>query len=150
VKGEEKMGEEPALIRQERLTEASFQALVRAGREKFPSAFPGEDQHFDAPVWDVRAHKDRPLVQTNINLYFTRFGTTDQALPPVYAQVVKSWVILDWHSVATMCIRCDAARLLWEALLLRRRNDPTAFSWHDLCEEDLGHGGFVFVRHRLC
>ena len=34
--------------------------------------------------------------------------------------------------------RSAVARLLWEAILLRRGNDITAFRWQDLSEEDLG------------
>lgn len=123
----------------------AIQTLVHAGQEKFVCEFPGEQHSFDAIAWNVKELRDRPVTQGYLMLYFTRYGTKDQALPQVYAQVVKSWIILDRQSISTMFIRNDTARLLWDAILLRRRNDPTAFRWQDLCEEDL-HQAELFMR----
>ncbi len=128
---------------------AAIQALVRAGQETFACAFPGDQQRFDACTWNVRALRDRPTTQTRVTLYFTRYGTVDQALPQMYAQVIKSWIILERQSINTMGDRTDLARVLWEAILLRRRNDFAAFRWQDLCEEDLSQAELL-MRETHC
>jgi hypothetical protein len=114
-----------------------IQALVHVGREKFALDFLGKQVDFDAASWDVSMFRDRPATQKDRILYFTRYGTTEQLLPQIYAEVVKSWIILERQSVGNMRNRSTGARILWEAILLRRRNDPAAFRWQDLCEEDL-------------
>jgi hypothetical protein len=126
---------------------AAIQALVLAAREKFARDFPGESHCFDASIWDVRHLKDRPATQSQDKLYFTRYGTTDQALPQTYAEVLKSWLVLEQHSLGTMRLKNAAARLFWEAILLRRGNDPTAFRWQELCEEDLSQAELLMREH---
>src|SRR5437773_4426528 len=106
---------------------APIQALVHAGREKFTLDFPDQQQDFDAISWNMRGLRDRPATQSYTTLYFTRYGTIDQGLPQTYAEVVKSWIILERQSLGNMIQRGDAARILWEAILLRQRNDPAAF-----------------------
>ena len=61
----DQMNEEPAPIGLHLRASAAFQALVRAGQEQFAFRFPEAHQCFDAPVWDMRAYKNRPLVQSN-------------------------------------------------------------------------------------
>jgi hypothetical protein len=126
---------------------AAIQALVHAAREKFARDFPGEPHCFDASIWDVRHLKDRPATQPQGKLYFTRYGTKDQALPQAYAEVLKSWLVLEEHSLGTMRLKNAVARLLWEAILLRRGNDPTAFRWQELCEEDLSQTELLMREH---
>jgi hypothetical protein len=129
------------------LSSSAIQALVRAGQEKFACDLPGEHHRFDAMTWNLRGFKDRPTAQGYGLLYFTRYGTKDQVLPPVYAEVVKSWIILERQSISNMFHRIETARLLWEAILLRRRNDPAAFYWQDLCEEDLSQAELLMREH---
>ncbi len=126
---------------------AAIQALVHAAQEKFARDFPGEVHCFDASIWDVRHLKDRPATQTHAKLYFTRYGTTDQPLPQTYAEVLKSWLVLERRSVRTMLLKNAAARLLWEAILLRRGNDPAAFRWQELCEEDISQTELLMREH---
>jgi hypothetical protein len=124
----------------------AIQTFVRLGREKFGCEF--LEQHcFDARAWDMRGFKDRPTAQSQNRLYFTRYGTLDQELPQSYAEVIKSWIILKGGSIGTMFHNSDAARLLWEAILQRRRNDPGAFDWHSLCEEDLHQAELFMLEH---
>src|SRR6266566_1518691 len=126
---------------------AAVRALVRAGQEKFAHTFTAKQQSFDSMIWDVRELNDRPSTQNHTHLYFTRYGTTNQALPQAYAEVVKSWLVLEGKSITNMHHRSDAARLLWEAIVLRRGNDPAAFAWRDLCEEDLSQTELLMQKH---
>ncbi len=124
-----------------------LQALVRAGQEKFALDFAGSQLRFDAIAWDLRPFRDRPATQNHVWLYFTRYGTLDQALPYTYAEVIKSWIILERQSASNMVQRTNVARLLWEAILLRRGNDSEAFRWHELCEEDLSQAELLMLEH---
>jgi hypothetical protein len=67
--------------------------LVAVAHERLAADFatgtPGFD--FDDACWDIRALKDRSTNRATPRLYFTRYGTTDEPLPPQYAMVVKSW-----------------------------------------------------------
>jgi hypothetical protein len=108
-----------------------------AGREKFAVDLDGDASSFDAPSWDISGLKDRSTNKGTRRVYFTRYGTTDQVLPPLYADVVKSWIILDRHSAGNMARRLSAARILREAILLRRQGKSENFSWENLAEEDI-------------
>jgi hypothetical protein len=113
--------------------------LVVAARERLTADFhrvhAGFD--FDEPCWDIRALKDRSANSASPRLYFTRYGTTDDPLPPHFALAVKSWLILECGSAANMGPRLDSVRMLWEAILNRRRGVASRFRWEDLCTEDL-------------
>jgi len=50
---------------------------------------------------------------------------------------LKSWVILERRVAETMPRKVDAGRMLWEAILLRRKGKSEAFHWGTLAEEDL-------------
>src|SRR6266852_3172771 len=113
--------------------------LVVAARERLTADFhrvhAGFD--FDEPCWDIRALKDRSANSASPRLYFTRYGTTDDPLPPHFALAVKSWLILECGSAANMGPRLDSVRMLWEAILNRRRGVASRFRWEGLCTEDL-------------
>jgi hypothetical protein len=113
--------------------------LVAAARERLTADFhrmhAGFD--FDEPCWDIRALKDRSANSASPRLYFTRHGTTDDPLPPHFALAVKSWLILERGSTANMGPRLDSVRMLWEAILNRRRGVASRFRWEGLCTEDL-------------
>jgi len=126
----------PAIAARERSKEA-VRELIDAGRERFAEDFGADPSGFDAPCWDIASLKDRSVNRANRRAYFTRYGTTDQALPPVYAEVVKSWIVLERRSAGNLGCRVDAARILWEAVLKRRCGESTAFRWESLQEEDL-------------
>ncbi|GHO77212.1 hypothetical protein KSD_49830 [Ktedonobacter sp. SOSP1-85] len=129
------------------LPTAAIQALVRAGQEKFAQVFQAKLQSFDEMIWDVNGLKDRPGMQYDKHISFTRHGNANQALPQTYVAVVKSWLVLDHSSLGTMIARLAMARLLWEAILLRRGNDPAAFCWTNLCEEDLSQAELLMREH---
>lgn len=129
------------------MSTTAIQALVSAGKEKFAYVFSERPQSFNAMSWDIRELNDRPATQTHAHLHFTRHGTTNQALPQTYAEVVKSWLMLERNAIDTMLIQTQGVRLLWEAILLRRGNDPAAFSWANLCEEDLRQTELLMREH---
>jgi hypothetical protein len=116
---------------------AAIEMLVAVAREKFAADFGVDPALFDSPVWDISRFRDRTFNRTNRNLYFTRYGTSDQLLPKDFSRVVKGWLILDRRSPRNMCVRLDCIRILWEAILARRGGDRVAFRWPDLAEEDL-------------
>jgi hypothetical protein len=119
----------------ERVSE-SVQKLIAAAREKFAAEFPGTVD-FDAPSWDISSLKERSTNPAARKVYFTRRHSTEQPLPPIYANVLKSWIILDRHSAENMPRRSATARMLWEAALLRRKGKSEDFHWDALTEEDL-------------
>ena len=67
--------------------------------------------------------------------YFTRLGTTNQALPASYADVLKGACVKDLHSAAHLVWRVNAGRVLWEAIV-GRALDPHRFTWRDVSEVD--------------
>ncbi len=115
----------------------SLAKLVATAREKFAAEFRDETAEFDASSWDISNLKERSTNPASRRIHFTRRDTTDQALPPLYANVLKSWVILDRRVAETMPRKVDAGRMLWEAILLRRKGKSEAFHWGTLTEEDL-------------
>ena len=125
----------------------AIQKLVLLGREKFALDLPGDQHQFNAFCWSIRSLSDRSTRNCNENLYFTRYRTTDDPLPDTYADIIKSWVILERGSLANMDHRVDAARILWEAILARRRGDPKAFQWSNLSEEDFNQAE-LFMHER--
>jgi hypothetical protein len=116
---------------------AAIRALLAIARQKFAADLRLDVSCFDQPSWDVRGLRARGTTRENPTLYFTRHGTTDQALPAVYGNVVKSWIILERRSVGNMGRGSDAARVLWEAIRRRRERKPGDFSWQTFSEEDL-------------
>src|SRR3989442_14368390 len=86
---------------------SAIRTLVCAGYEKFTRVFSEKQQSFDAMMWDVGELKDRPTTQKRAYLYFTRYGTTNQALPQAYAEVVKSWLVLEGKSITNIHHRSD-------------------------------------------
>src|SRR5690348_16817378 len=96
--------------------------LVAVAHERLAADFANGTPSFDFedPCWDIRALKNRSTNRATPRLYFTRYGTTDEPLPPPYAMVVKSWLILERGSAATMGPKLDSVRMLWEAILKRR------------------------------
>jgi hypothetical protein len=80
-------------------------------------------------------------------LHFTRYLTLDQPLPQVYANVIKSWIILEQQSHLTMVHKVDAARVLWEAILPRCGDNQEVFRWETLSEEDLNQAE-LFMHER--
>ena len=137
----------PAIAPARERSSQAILELIAAGRERFDKDFGVDPSGFDALCWDVASLKDRSVNRANRRAYFTRHGTTDQALPPVYAEVVKSWIVLERRSTGNLGCRVDAARILWEAVLKRRRGELTAFRWESLQEEDLSQAELLMRIH---
>src|SRR5262245_28102511 len=112
--------------------------LVSVARVKFAALFDAAETDFEAMVWDVRKLKQRSGTKANSHLYFSLRGKLDDPLPGLFADVIKSWLVLEYRSsVGTMANRLATMRVLWEAIIARRQAQQVAFSWEGLCEEDL-------------
>jgi hypothetical protein len=112
--------------------------LIKSGKKQFRLLFPDKEHDFESPVWTIGHLTFRSATNSNPRLYFTRTGTTDVPLPRLYALVVKSWLVLDFEMGTRGAVApLDAARTLWDAILMRRNNQPERFSWEQLCDEDL-------------
>jgi hypothetical protein len=116
-------------------TALAIERLVSAARVQF--AVDPPDAEFDADCWEISSWNPRTTT-TSYRLFFTRYGNLQQPLPSIYANVIKSWLVLERRtSVTHLWTKLEAARLLWEAILARRKPQAEAFSWESLCEEDL-------------
>ena len=60
---------------------------------------------------------------------------------------MKSWLILDYGSATTMGPRLDSVRMLWEAILNRRKRAASRFQWEDLCSEDISQAELLMRTH---
>src|SRR5260221_5448515 len=76
--------------------------LISAGRDQFSITLADTGYDFDAICWNISSLKDRSSGQLNRNLYFTRYQTQDQSLPRIFANVIKSWIILERQSTQSM------------------------------------------------
>lgn len=123
-------------------------SLVQMGKDNFTLYFPGKEDLFDLDVWYVGDLKDRAVSTSNPRLYFTRFGSTSDPLPKMYAQVIKSWLVTDYRLGNRCAVQpLNAARILWDAILLRRRNRCAEFNWANFCDEDLNQAE-ILMRER--
>jgi len=120
--------------------------LVATARERFAVGFASAGLDFDSPCWDIRGLKDRTANSASPRLYFTRYRTTGDALPPDFALAVKSWLVLDYGSAANMGPRLDSLRMLGEAIL-NRRKQAARFRWEDLRSEDLSQAELLMRAH---
>ena len=125
----------------------ALELLVSEARDLFAADLAGSGSSFDDPVWETLSLKDRNVTRSNRRIYFTRYGTTDQALPVYFAQAVKSFLLLDRHSPKHMGRRLDAVRVLWESILARRGGDAARFEWEHLCVEDLSQTELLMRAH---
>jgi hypothetical protein len=129
------------------MSRVATEKLVAIARDKFAADFGADRALFDSSVWEIGLLRDRAFNRTNRNLHFTRYGTKDQPLPKDFSAVAKSWLILDRRSPRNMCVRLDCVRILWEAILVRRGGDSTAFRWTALSEEDLSQAELLMQTH---
>jgi integrase len=133
-------------LRQDRTSDDAIINLVEAARAKFTAEFSGSGQGFDSMIWNVKFKADRTTSNSRPRLHFTRYGTLDAPLPAVFAEVIKSWLILQpWSNIQSLGPRLDMARLLWESILTRRKNVADGFRWDDLCEEDLNQAELLML-----
>jgi integrase len=133
-------------LRQDHTSDNAIISLVEAAREKFAAEFSGSGQDFDSMIWNVKLKADRTTSNSRPRLYFTRYESLDAPLPAVFADVIKSWLILrPWSNIHSLGSKLDTARLLWEAILTRRKNVADDFRWDDLCEEDLNQAELMML-----
>lgn len=126
-------------------SEARIKELVARARRKFPLIYPGQD--FDAQLWKVVHLRERQNVNQLVSFGFTTRASTvsrrlsthpEDALPPYFAEVVKSWMVISNEvTVATNEGRLYAARHFWHYLATRPGGDTASFRWGDLCESDM-------------
>jgi hypothetical protein len=131
---------------QDYTSDKAITSLVEVARTKFAAEFFDSGQSFDAMIWNIKLKADRTTTRTRPRLHFTRYGTQDAPLPAIFAEVIKSWLILQpWSNIYSLGPKLDTARLLWEAILTRRRKAAANFRWVDLCEEDLNQAELLML-----
>src|SRR5271165_801525 len=108
---------------------------IDEGRALFRQRFPIGS--FDDPSWDIRHLRSSQHKAANARVYFTRYGSTKDSLPPAFARVVKAFVLLSRASCGTMPLRVDAARMLWKAIERRLGITAADFNWGHVTEEDI-------------
>lgn len=113
----------------------SIKKLTTAGRKRLAELLPKED--FDASRWDIRALHDRANQSTKRGLSFVPHES-HSVIPfqTIYAEVIKSWVILDLTSASQMSQKLYSSRYLWTAICSRLK-EGESFAWEQLREEDL-------------
>jgi hypothetical protein len=107
--------------------------------ERFPTG------RFEDPYWDVTHFRKSQHRRTNARIYFTEYRSTIDPLPPRFGNIVKACVLLVDDVVASMPLRVDGFRMLWEALKVRIL--PTQFFWFDLQEVDLLEAEQQMLKH---
>jgi len=127
------------------MSEARIKELVTRARRKFPIIYPGQD--FDAQIWNVVHLRERQNASMLVSFGFTTITSTvtkrlstrpEDALPPYFAEVVKSWTVISSDvALATNDARLFAARHFWHFLSVQRGADVASFRWGDLCESDM-------------
>ncbi len=125
---------------------AAEAAYVRQGRALFKTIFPNAVFPFEAPCWDIRHLRTSQHKKTNSRIYFTLHGSSVDPLPLRFSNVVRAYILLKKGASATMVLRVDIARLLWEAIR-PRFGDADAFDWRQLTEDDLLRTEQVMLIH---
>jgi integrase len=126
-------------------SEARIKELITRARHKFPSIYPGQD--FDAQLWNVAHLRERQTSNQVVRFGFTTLASnvsnklstrSEDTLPPFFAEVVKSWMVISSDvTLATNTTRLYAARHFWHFLSVQRGADVASFRWLDLCESDM-------------
>jgi hypothetical protein len=128
-------------------TREAVQELVALGRRQFTLTLGNTGQHFEDAVWDITSWRTRITTRDTAHLYFTRHGTHDQPLPACFADVVKSWLLLERGAVESMKNRLMAMRVFWDAVCQRRGGGMAEFAWETVCEEDLRQADLLMQKH---
>ena len=108
---------------------------IEEGRALFRQRFP--TGCFDDLCWDIRHLRSSQHKAANARVYFTKYDSRTEPLPPAFARVVKAFVLLSRASCGTMPLRVDAARMLWKAIERRFGTTAADFAWAEVTEEDL-------------
>jgi integrase len=125
-------------------SEAKIEELIARARRKFTLIYPGQD--FDSQIWAISHLTERPNVTTLVSFGFSTQGSTDyrlsarqeDALPPYFAEVIKSWMVIssDVTTSYNYC-RLAAARHFWNFMSTLRGRRAVSFRWGALLEDDL-------------
>ena len=107
---------------------------IAGARSVFSARFPNGE--FDNFFWDIRHLRASQHKKTNARVYFTKYGSTTEALPPRFACVVKAYLLLTNASDSTLPLRADVARMFWRAIETRHRYLSEGFTWSGVTEED--------------
>jgi integrase len=108
-------------------------ALIAIGKQQFQQIFAGRDVAFSDPVWEVGFLQVRLTGSELYKVRFTHWRTETEPLPAGYADVVKSWLLLNPSSPRHWSEEADALRIFYEVLEQRH----THFKWEALSEEDV-------------
>lgn len=125
----------------------AVQELVALGQQQFTLTLGDTEQRFEDCVWDVTPLLTRITKRYHARLYFTCHGSQKQPLPGYYADVIKSWLLLERGAAETMRNRLAAARVLWDALRQRRAGVVADFRWETVCEEDLRQADLLMQKY---
>jgi integrase len=107
--------------------------LITAGKQQFQQIFAGRAVAFSDPVWEVGFMQTRLTGSEMYKVRFTRWQTTADPLPAYYANVVKSWLLLNPSSPRHWSEEADALRVFYEVVEQRHKH----FEWEALGEEDV-------------
>ena len=122
--------------------------LIQTGRDRFAADLSATGQDFEADTWDVTALARHLTRSRHVYLHFVRYRHSSEPLLPIYAEVVKSWLLVTRAaSVETLRGHLLAARVLWEALLARRGGRGMDFRWSSLCAADLDAAENLMRQH---
>ena len=122
--------------------------LIQTGHDRFAADLSATGQDFEANTWDVTALARHLTRSRHVYLHFVRYHHSSEPLPPVYTEVVKSWLLVTRAaSVETLRGHLLAARVLWEALLTRRGGRGMDFRWSSLCAADLDAAENLMRQH---
>jgi integrase len=110
--------------------------LIQEGRERFMTDLGVTGQHFDATTWEVSSLA-RQLVRTRrVYLHFVGYGNPEEPLPPLYAAVVKSWLLaVRRTSVEYLKVCMLPVRLFWE--VWAQRHGKREIVWSEVSAADL-------------
>ena len=95
--------------------------LITAGKQQFQQIFAGRAVTFSDPVWEVGFMQTRLTGSEMYKVRFTRWQTTADPLPAYYANVVKSWLLLNPSSPRHWSEEADALRIFFEVLKQRHK-----------------------------
>ncbi|MCA1565742.1 MAG: hypothetical protein LC803_08920 [Acidobacteria bacterium] len=125
-------------------SEIRIKELIARARGKFPKIY--IDQGFNAQIWNVARLRDCPSASHIINFGFTTLtsniglGFSDRledALPPYFADVIKSWLVFSSVSLEVNALRLHAARFFWSFLSTQQGRQIESFVWGELKEDDI-------------
>lgn len=126
-------------------SEVRIAELITRAQHKFPQIYPG--QHFHGQSWDVGHIRQRiNTSEAKIINFTTKTSTVDNhasmrpedALPPYFADVVKSWLVISSDvSLSSNVVRVYAARHFWNFLSSRGGGKAVSFVWEELSENDM-------------